>query len=342
MGVNIKDLVKRTDVSIDQLTKKKFSVDGFNTLYQFLATIRQPDGTPLKDSNGRVTSHLNGLFNRSVHLMRHDLRLAFVFDGEVPKLKELERRRRRKLKEEAQAKFTQAKKSEDIEMMKKYASRTTRLTTEMVDQAKQLLDALGIPWVQAPSEGEAQAALMAKEGLVYAAVSQDYDTLLYEAPRLIQNLSVSAKKKVPGKLSYQAVSPSMITLKDVLKDLDITQDKLISLCMLIGTDYNPGGVRGLGPKKALALVKKHEHISDVFKEADFDNKCSVEWQQIFDLFKNMPVKKDVKLEWRDPDQDKVKELLIDDFGFSKNRVTSQLERLQAYTKARQQKSLGDF
>jgi len=274
--------------------------------------------------------------------MRNDVRLAFVFDGEVPKLKDKERQRRRRLKEEAHVKFTEAKKSEDIAMMKKYASRTTRLTKEMVDQAKELLDALGIPWIQAPSEGEAQAAYMAKEGNVYAAISQDYDTLLYETPRLIQNLSVSARRKVPGKLTYQTVSPQMIVLKDVLKDLDITQDKLIALCMLIGTDYNIGGVRGLGPKKALTLVKKHEHLSDIFTEADFENKCGIQWQEIFDLFKDMPIKKDFKLKWKDPDQDRVKELLVEEFGFSKNRVMAQLDRLKAYTKARQQKSLGDF
>lgn len=274
--------------------------------------------------------------------MKNNLKLAFVFDGEVPKLKEQERKRRRDLKVQAKEKFEEAKKKEDVELMKKYASRTTRLTTEMVDQAKQLLDALGVPWVQAPSEGEAQAAFMAKEGMVDAAVSQDYDTLLYEAPRLIQNLSVAAKRKMPGKLSYQTVSPQMISLKDTLKHLNITQDQLIALCMLIGTDYNPGGVRGFGPKKALTLVKKHEDVTEVFKESEFDDRCGVSADEIFKLFKTMPVKKKVDLKWRAPDTDKVKELLIEEFEFSKNRVNTQLERLDSYIKARRQKSLGDF
>jgi len=343
MGVNIKDLVVKKPVTIRELAGKKFSVDGFNTLYQFLATIRQPDGNLLKDSKGRITSHLNGLFARTTNLMRQNLKLVFVFDGEVPKLKSRERERRRKLKEKAQSQYEAAKKDQDITLMKKFAQRTTRLTPEMVDQAKQLLDALGVPWVQAPSEGEAQAAYMAKKGDVYAAISQDYDTLLYETPILLLNLSVSSRKKMPGKLGYKTVPPQKIIHKELLEELGITNDQLIALAMLVGTDYNPKGIYRIGPKKALKLVQQHkEDFDTLFAEVDFNTHCECDWKEIFKLFKEMPVTDEYELKWKPPNHDKIKALLIDEFEFSKHRVESTLEKLNVYAKARQQKSLGDF
>ncbi len=343
MGVNLKELIIRKDIAIEDLSGKSFAVDGHNALYQFLSTIRQPDGSPLTDKKGRITSHLNGLFNRCSYLMRQDIKLAFVFDGKVPDLKAKEIARRKEMKIEAQEKFEQAKKAQNVEEMKKYAARTTRLTKEMIDQAKQLLALMGIPVVQAASEGEAQAAYMAKQGDVYAAVSQDYDTLLYETPRLIQNLSVSAKRKLPGKLGYQPVSPQMITLKDALKELGLSQDQLIALAMLVGTDYNPGGIKGIGPKKALALVKKHPgHINTIFDEAKWSEHIDVPWKEIYAMFTSMPVQKDYELKWSKPKIDNLNGFLVEDFGFSQERIAASLEKLEEHSKQRQQRSLVDF
>jgi len=198
-------------------------------------------------------------------------------------------------------------------------------------------------WIQAPSEGEAQAAYMAKKEDVYAAISQDYDTLLFETPRLIQNLSVSARKKLPGKLGYKKVSPQLITLKEVRAQLELTQDQLIVLAIMVGTDYNPGGVKGIGPKKALKLLHTHQEDFDtIFKEIKFKQHCTVEWNKIFDLIKNMPTTDKYTLKWKSPNPDKIKEFLCEEFEFSKARVESTLQKLETYRKARQQKSLGDF
>jgi flap endonuclease-1 len=222
MGVAITELLPTSEIKISDLKGKTLAVDGYNILYQFLTTIRGPDGSPLTDSEGNITSHLTGLFSRTTHLLSLGIKLVFVFDGKVPELKRKELHRRRALKEEAAAKYESAKGRADVDEMKKYAARTARLTPEMVAQAKDLLDALGVPWIDAPSEGEAQATALVKQGHAWAIVSQDADALLYEAPRIIRNLAVTGRRKMPGKMAYSSVDPELIEYKAVLHDLELT------------------------------------------------------------------------------------------------------------------------
>ena len=171
MGTPITDVLITKELEITDLENKILAVDSFNMLYQFLSSIRQPDGTPLMDSKGRVTSHLIGLFSRITKLMEEGLKFIFVFDGKVPDMKKAERERRKKIKLKAVKLYDEAKDKEDIEGMKKYASRTSILNEELIEEAKKLITALGMPIVQAPSEGEAQAAHMASKGDCYAIVS---------------------------------------------------------------------------------------------------------------------------------------------------------------------------
>jgi flap endonuclease-1 len=236
MGIKIKDIIEPKQITINELSNKVLAVDSFNLLYQFLTTIRQPDGTPLQDKSGNVTSHLVGLFSRTTKLMQNRIKFVFVFDGKTPDLKSKERERRANLKKEAEEKYKIAMEKEDIDEMKKYASRTTTLTKEMVEEAKELISALGIPIVQAPSEGEAQASYMAKKGDVFGIVSQDGDSLMFGAPRLIRNLSLTQRKKAQNKLAYEKTSPEIISLNDTLKALDFNPDQLIIYAILVGTD----------------------------------------------------------------------------------------------------------
>src|SRR3989338_7744716 len=215
MGVNIRELIPRKDIDFSALQQKVLVIDAFNLLYQMITTIRQRDGTPLTDNQGRTTSHLVGLFSRTTNFLERGIKLVFVFDGKAPALKQEERERRREVKEEALAKYRIAKEKEDITDMKKYASRTAVLTQEMIQESKDLLQAFGIPIIQAPSEGEAQAAYMVKQGDGYAVVSQDYDSLLYGASKLIHNLSVAGKRK-KTKVSYEKIKPEIIHLSEVL------------------------------------------------------------------------------------------------------------------------------
>src|SRR3989338_5158139 len=292
MGVQITELLVRKEISIGSLRNKTIAVDAPNHLYQFLSTIRQRDGTLFTDSKGNVTSHLIGLLSRTANLLRNGLKLVYVFDGRVPGLKHAETQKRALLKEAAFEKFRAAEESGNVEEMKKYASRTSRLTPEMIDGAKKLLDALGVPYLVAPSEGEAQAAYMAKKGDCYAVASQDADCLLFGAPLLLGNLSITGRRKVAGKISYNQVNPELISLKENLTHLGITHEQLIALAMLVGTDYDSGGIKGIGPKKALALVKGNNDFEKLFSDLKWNDTFSISWKEVYNTIAKMPVSDD--------------------------------------------------
>lgn len=343
MGTKLKDIVLKNEVDFTDLKGKKFAVDSFNVLYQFLATIRQRDGALLKDSNGQVTSHLIGLFSRTTKLMQKGLKLAFVFDGVAPELKAKERLRRAKVKNEAALKHDLAEKEGNLDDMKKYAARTSRLTPEMVKEAKDLVSALGLPVIQAPSEGEAQAAYIVEKGEVYAAVSQDYDSLLFGVPKLIQNLTLTDRKKLPGKLAYSIVRPQLLDLIENLNNLGIDRDQLIVLGILVGTDFNIGGIPGIGPKKALNLLKKHGKDFDaLFEEVKWNEHFEFEWTEPYYLIKKMPTTDDYELEWKDINSEKVFEVLCDRHDFSRERVENTLSKLKKEQRKNSQKGLDQW
>ncbi len=343
MGVKIFDLIPREEIELSSLAGKVLAVDSSLFLYQFLSTIRQRDGTPLMDSKGRVTSHITGLFNRSVSLMEKGIKLVYVFDGKPPEMKQKEKQRRHKLKVEAEKKYKIAVEKGNEEEMKKYASRTSRLTPEMVEEAKELVRALGMPVVQAPSEGEAQAAFIVKNSDAYAVASQDADAFLFGATRVVRNIAITGRKKMPNKLAYETVKPEMVELKNVLNSLGIDNDQLIALSILVGTDYNIGGVKGIGPKKALGLVKKHKKEFDaLFEEAKWEEHFDFPWTDIFYLIKKIPTTSDYRLEWNDVDEEKLMKLLVEEHDFSEERVKKALSKLNKKSDIRKQKGLGDW
>ncbi len=343
MGVAITELLKKEPIKIEALRNKKLGVDTFNLLYQFLTTIRSRDGSLLKDSQGNVTSHLTGLFTRTIKLMSYGIKLAFIFDGEAPKLKQQEQERRAELKIKAEIEHKKAVEEEDIEAMKKYAQRTARLSKEMIEEAKSLIEAMGCPVIQAPSEGEAQAAYMTRKGDLYAVVSQDIDAILFGAPKVIRNLSISTKRKLPGKLASTEIEPELVDSKELLEHLGIDHDQLIVLGVLVGTDFNPGGIKGIGPKTAIKLVKQYGHDFDrIFKEVKWDEYFDFSWKEVFELFKKMKTTDSYKLEWKAIDENKVIEILVNKHDFSLERVKSTLDKLKESQKEQKQKGLGDF
>ena len=227
--------------------------------------------------------------------------------------------------------------------MKKYASRTSRLNDEMKEEAKKLVEAFGLPAITAPSEAEAQASLIVKNGDAYAIATNDADALLFEAPRIIRNVSIAGRKKKTNKLSYETVNPDMILLDENLKHLGITQDQLIALAMLVGTDFNMGGIKGIGPKSAIKLVKKHENNFDaMFNEAKWSDNFEFEWKEIFDLIKHMKVNNNYELKWGQINEEKVMNLLVDKHDFSEERVKGQISELLKLKEKKGQKGLGEF
>ncbi len=326
MGVNLRDLVPKATVELANLSGKSIAIDAYNALYQFLAIIRQPDGTPLKDHSGRVTSHLSGLLYRTSNLVEMGIKAVYVFDGAPPALKEVEIKRRAKVKEEALVKYERALTEGKVEEARMYAQMTSRLKDYMADDAKHLLKLLGTPWIQAPSEGEAQAAHLTKKGDTDLCASQDYDSLLFGAPRLIRNVTISGRRKLPRKNVYIEVVPEIVELSKVLSELGITQEQLIDIGILIGTDFNPDGVKGIGPKTALQLIKEHgtiEKAVPTLKEASFP----VEPERIRDIFLHPKVRDDYPLDWREPDPDSVVEFMCGKRDFDEGRVRKALERM---------------
>ncbi|MFH0701214.1 MAG: flap endonuclease-1 [Candidatus Woesearchaeota archaeon] len=344
MGLQFKDLVVKKEISIQDLKGKVLAVDSMNLLYQFLTTIRSPDGSALTDKNGKVTSHLIGLFYRTTSLMEEGLKLVFVFDGKAPEIKQKTWEKRSQIKAEASLKLKAAKEAEDEEAMRKYASRTAILTKEMIEEAKKLITALGCPMVQAPSEGEAQTAAMVKQGKAYASVSQDYDNLIFGCPLVVRNLSLEGKRKKAGTFAYEKVSPEQISLKEVLEHLQLSLDQLIVLAILVGTDYNPGGVKGIGPKTALKLLKEHgDKFDEVFKHVEWDKHYpDLTWKEIFDTIKHIPVSSDYHLEWKPINEKEVYRLLVDEHDFGADRVKVKLDKLLEKKEEQKQKGLRSF
>jgi flap endonuclease-1 len=318
-------------VKLEDLSGRSIAIDAYNALYQFLAIIRQPDGTPLKDSSGRVTSHLSGLLYRTSNLVEMGIKPIYVFDGMPPALKEVEIKRRAKVKEEAAVRYERALKEGKIQEARVYAQATSRLKDYMAEDSKKLLDLMGIPWVQAPSEGEAQAAHMTKRGHADYCASQDYDSLLFGAPKLIRNVTISGRRRLPSKNVFVEVVPEVVDLEQVLKECMITYEQLVDVGILIGTDFNPDGIEGLGPKTALKLIKEHGTIENALpfvKNAQFP----AEPQRIREIFLKPPITDNYKVEWKEPDVQGIVNFIVRERDFSEDRVRNTLEKMQVGTK----------
>ncbi|AFZ71119.1 flap structure-specific endonuclease [Caldisphaera lagunensis DSM 15908] len=330
LGVNLKDLIpEKAKQEIDLKALKGYTValDGYNMLYQFLAAIRQPDGTPLIDSKGNITSHISGLFYRTINLIEEGVKPIYVFDGKPPEMKKKEIEDRINRRQQYAEKYQKAKQEGKIEEAKKYAQASTSLSNKMVEDAKQLLTYMGIPWVQAPADGEAQAAYMAKKGDVYATGSQDYDSLLFGSPKLLRNLAITGKRKLPNKEEYIEIKPELINLNDMLKALEITREQLIVIGILLGTDFNPDGFKGYGPKTALKYVKEHRDPIKALSSLKVNDE-DIDIMKIYEYFLNPPSNPNYKIEWRDPNEEKIIDMLVREHDFNDDRVKKALERLK--------------
>ncbi|MFB6265825.1 MAG: flap endonuclease-1 [Candidatus Nanohaloarchaea archaeon] len=337
MGTDLGDLIEPVEIGFEEMNDRVVAVDAMNTLYQFLSIIRQRDGTPLKDSQGRVTSHLSGLFYRNSKLFRKNVKPVYVYDGEVPELKSKESSERRKRREEAREEWKELREEGKMKEAFRKATQSSEVDDEMIDGSKTLLNAMGIPYVEAPSEGEAQAARMNQEGAVWAVGSQDWDSLLFGAERMVRNLTITGKRKVQGKEEYREVVPEKIESGEVLEDLEIGREELVWLAVLVGTDYNPGGVEGVGPKTGLEMVRKHETLEGLKEDERFEWEHEPSPEAVIRFFMNPPVKEDASFEFGEVDRGRVEEFLVEEHDFSRDRVKSSLEK---YVEAREETQSG--
>ena len=314
MGVKLKDIVEPESISFKDLEGRTVSIDAFNTLFQFLSTIRQRDGRPLTDENGNITSHLSGILDRNSSMIEKDIKPIYIFDGQAPELKSETQAKRREIRDEAEKIYKDALAKGDTEKARKFAMRSSKLSPEIIESSKKLLTLMGIPYIDAKGEGEAQAAYLVQNGDAYAVASQDYDCLLFGAKRVVRNLAVNSNL---GNLEYYQ-------LNKVLKELNVTREELVDMGILIGTDFCDG-LKGVGAKTALKLAHKgqlKEKIAELQKQSSHD------LDEVREIFLNHNVNTDYKIKWEKPNKDKIIEFLCYEHGFSEDRVSKASDKLK--------------
>lgn len=336
MGLDLKPILIHTNIELSDLSNKIIAVDAFNTIHQFLATIRGSTGELLANSHGEITSHLSGLFYRNINLLAEGIKLVYVFDGVSSPLKTNEIQRRHQIKEIAIEKYEKALDQGKLEEARKYSQATSVLTNKMIEESKRLLSLLGIPTIQAPSEGEATAANLTNTDLVHICASQDYDSILFGARRLVRNITISGKRKVPNRNAYIDVPLEIFHLEDILDQTKLTNEQLVDVGILIGTDYNSGGIPGIGPKTALKLIQKHSKLENIDQLQE--PLSNVPYEEIRELFLKPKVanvtSNDIKFE--PVDYDNLVEFLCTEKNFSSDRVNSALQKVQNSDKNKNQ------
>ncbi|MBU0591698.1 flap endonuclease-1 [Candidatus Micrarchaeota archaeon] len=333
MGVDLGDLAVRNNISLKSLSGKIVAIDAFNMLYQFLASIRQEDGTPLMDYKGNVTAHLSGLFYRTSKLLENGMRPVYVFDGKAHSFKSRVQKERSDAKKIAEKKWKEALELEKYEDARKFAQATSRLTSEMIEESKLLLKAMGVPVVQAPSDGESQASTMVQKGIAYATASQDYDALMFGSPKLVRNISITGRRKVPRQNRFILVEPEEIDLQHTLSSLEINREKLIMIGILSGTDFNEG-VKGVGAKTGLKIVKQTNSLAEVisYVREKYKYEFEVDIEEVFNFFLNPPYNEVDKLKWEGIDSDSLKKMLVEQHDFSEDRVERTIESVKKMAK----------
>jgi flap endonuclease-1 len=340
--------VKKT-ISLDELAGKWIAVDAYNTIYQFITIIRQPDGTPLMDKNGMMTSHLSGLFYRTINLLEHRITPIFIFDGIPPALKQRTIEARVRHREEARKEWEKALEKGMLEEARAHAVASSRITKEIVESAKELLDYMGIAHFQAPSEGEAQAARMTDEGITYASASQDYDLFLFGSKVVVRNLTISGRRKLPRKNAFVEIMPERIELKSLLENLGITQRQLIWLGILMGTDFNEG-IEKVGPKTALKIVKEKKSLREITQYVNEKYKGGfeidpAEVEEIFMKPETLEMKKseiENRIRSARPNKEMVIRFMCDKHDFSEERISKFADTLMQLRSSGGQKGIGGW
>ncbi|MBS7630267.1 flap endonuclease-1 [Candidatus Bathyarchaeota archaeon] len=327
MGVNLTPIATRKIVNLEFLRGRTIAFDASIELHQFLALIRTHDGRLLSDDKGEVTSHLVGLAFRTTRLiLDYDIRPVFVFDGKPPSLKMIAIEKRREVRRKAEEEYSEAVKHGDYATAFSKAVMTGTLTKSIISDSKRLLDLLGIPYVQAPGEGEAQAAYMAKRGSTWGVGSRDYDSLLFGAPRLVRHITIQGEEYLPSKGISRRIKPEYIELEGFLRHYGLTREQLIDLSILIGTDFNKG-VKGIGPKTALKLVKKHGRLEEMPEEILNELKG---FEEVRKLYLDPEVTEEYEIKWGSLDEEGLYSFLCDEHSFSKNRVEVIAKRMRSF------------
>ncbi|ODQ79074.1 hypothetical protein BABINDRAFT_162144 [Babjeviella inositovora NRRL Y-12698] len=319
---------------------RKVAIHASMCLYQFLIAVRQQDGQQLTNEDGQTTSHLMGMFYRTLRMVDNGIKPCYVFDGKPPLMKGGELEKRTAKREHASKQIEELKEAGTLEEVGKFERRLVRVTKEQNDEAKHLLSLMGIPYVEAPCEAEAQCAALAKAGKVFAAASEDMDTLCFETPYLLRNLTFSEARKLPiNEIKYETVA----------EELGMDRAMFVDLCILLGCDYCET-IRGVGPVTALKLIKEHGSLEAIVEAIESNPKSKYvvpeDWpyKQARELFLNPEVKdaSEIELKWSEPNEEKLIEYMVQRNGFSEERIKAGIEKLKKGLKGGVQGRLDGF
>ncbi len=311
------------------------------SIYSFLIAVRS-NGEMLTSESGETTSHLMGMFYRTLRIVDNGVKPLYVFDGAPPKLKSGELAKRFQRKAEATEGLEEAKETGTAEDIEKFSRRTVRVTREHNAECQRLLKLMGIPYIIAPTEAEAQCAVLARAGKVYAAASEDMDTLCFESPILLRHLTFSEQRKEPIQ---------EIHLDKVLDGLQMEMKQFVDLCILLGCDYlDP--IPKIGPNTALKMIREHGSLEKVVEYIENDEKkrytIPEDWpyKDARELFFHPDVRaaddKECEFKWEQPDVDGLVQFLVTEKGFSEDRVRGAADRLKKNLKTSQQARLEGF
>ncbi|XP_072024123.1 flap endonuclease 1-like [Amphiura filiformis] len=309
------------DNEIKNYFGRKIAIDASMCIYQFLIAIRQ-DGTQMTNEEGETTSHLIGLFYRTIRMMEAGIKPVYVFDGKPPDMKSGELVKRKERREEAEKELEKAKESGDVVSMEKFERRLVRVTKQHNEECKTLLKLMGVPFVEAPGEAEAQCATLVKAGKVYAVGTEDMDALTFGGSVLLRHLTASEAKKLPVQ---------EINLARVLDGFDLSHEEFIDLCIMMGCDYC-GSIRGIGMKKSIELIKKHKTIDSVLQHIDKTKYPPPEdwlYKEARELFKKPDVTagEDVELKWTSPNEEELIKFMCGAKQFSEDRIRNGIKKM---------------
>ena len=260
---------------MESYTGRKIAIDASMAMYQFLVAVRSngPGGqvSMLTNEAGDVTSHIQGMFNRTIKMMTSGIRPVYVFDGKPPQLKGGELAKRLARREKAEADLAQAKDAGEADDVDKFSRRLVKVTRQHNDECKELLTLMGVPYLNAPCEAEAQCAELARKNKVYATATEDMDALTFQTPKLVRKLTLSQSSKEKQPILE-------IDFNSVLRGLELTYEQFVDLCILCGCDYC-STIKGIGPKTALKLVKAHKNLENIiaFLQKDKKHEIPADW-----------------------------------------------------------------
>ena len=313
-------------VNTSRLTGKYIAVDASLAIYQFLANVRSM-GQVLTDADGNVTSHLQGLLSRTVRLVSEGIIPVYVFDGKPPELKSDEIEKRIERKKKAEEELSKAIEEGNTDNIDKFSRRTIRLEKEQVDECKKLLELMGIPFIEAPCEAEAQCAALCKKGICYAVSTEDMDTLAFGSPRLIRYLTGSFSKNK---------EPIEITFKNVIEEIGFTYEEFVDLCILFGCDYT-STIDKVGYKTAYNLMSECKSIEKIIEKygSHYNVPENFNYKGARQLFFEHEVITDYKPRLKDPNEAELKKFLVDEKNFSAAKIDKIINDLRKLKKERQ-------